>query len=122
MKKQSLSYDEEGDILYVAFGDTQNSISQSLSPNIVLLYNRHLNEATGITLIGFSDLVNATNSRPFPLHLDHLIQFNPQKRQALLEMLYRPPITYYLHIRETKESIEAEVIPQPVLTGPLLPA
>jgi hypothetical protein len=120
MKKQHISYDEDGDVLYVSFQEAQNSLSQSLSPNIVLLYERTLKEATGLTLIGFSDLVNATSDRPFIFQLNHLTQLNPQKRQSLLDMLHRPPITYYLRIREANGGIEAEVIPQPVLTGPLL--
>lgn len=118
MKKYSLSYDDEGDVLYVSFRPSERAVTQSLSLNIVLSYDRELKQATGLTFIGFSELIGVTTGKPLTLVLDHLAEMPDDKRQILLDMLVRPPVTDYLRILSIDEDgVHVEVISQPVLTG-----
>ena len=123
MKKYSLSYDDEGDVLYVTFRQSERAVTQSLSPNIVLSYDRSLKQATGLTLIGFSEMIGVTTGQPITLALDHLAELPDDKRRILLGMLIQPPVTDYLRIHDVgKSEVRVEVISQPVLTGLLVPA
>jgi len=123
MKKYSLSYDDEGDVLYVAFRQSERAVTQSLSPNIVLSYDRDLKQATGLTLIGFSEMIGVATGQPLPVVLDHLAELRDDKRRMLLDMLRQPPTTDYLRILGIdKDGVRVEVISQPVLTGLLTPA
>ncbi|HKZ83483.1 MAG TPA: DUF2283 domain-containing protein [Anaerolineae bacterium] len=123
MKKYSLSYDDERDVLYVTFRQSGRAATQSLSPNIVLSYDRDLNQATGLTLIGFSEMIGAATGRPLPIVLEHLAELRDDKRRMLLEILRQPPMTDYLRILDIDNGkVRVEVISQPVLTGLLTPA
>ena len=123
MKKYSLSYDDDGDVLYVTFRQSERAVTQSLSLNIVLSYDRDLKQATGLTLIGFSEMIGATTGQALPVVLDHLAQLRDDKRRMLFDMLRQPPVTDYLRILDTDNGkVRVEVISQPVLTGLLTPA
>ncbi len=123
MKKYSLSYDDEGDVLYITFRQSERAITQSLSPNIVLIYDRDLRQATGLTLIGFSEMIGVATGQPLPVVLDHLAELRDDKRRQLLDMLRQPPMTDYLRILDIDNGkVRVEVVSQPVLTGLLTPA
>jgi hypothetical protein len=82
-----------------------------------------LKRATGLTLIGFSDMIGAATGQPLPLLLDHLAQLRDDKRRLLLDILRRPPMTDYLRLLDIgPDRVRVEVIVQPVLTGLLVPA
>ena len=123
MKKYSIFYDDEGDVLYVTFRQSERGVTQSLSPNIVLSYDRDLKQATGLTLIGFSEMIGVATGQPLPVVLDHLAELRDDKRRMLLDMLHQPPMPDYLRILSIDQNgVRVEVISQPVLTGLLTPA
>ena len=123
MKKYSLSYDGDGDVLYVTFRQSERAVTQSLSPNIVLSYDRDRKRATGLTLIGFSEMIGAATGQSLPVVLDHLAELRDDRRRMLLDMLRQPPVTDYLRILDTDNGkVRVEVVSQPVLTGLLTPA
>ncbi|HHH42029.1 MAG TPA: DUF2283 domain-containing protein, partial [Chloroflexi bacterium] len=94
MRELHLSYDAEGDVLYISFAKGQKGSSVSLNDNIVLRFDAPTGEAVGLTLLDFSNLVH----HPRPLPLSRLDDFPPELRQIVWRILTRPPVSLYLKI------------------------
>ena len=65
MRDIHFSYDEEGDVLYIAFHKGRKASSVSLNDSMILRFDPETQEAIGLTLLDFSRLVEA--SGPLPL-------------------------------------------------------
>lgn len=51
MKEPSIRYDEEGDILYIAFRPGQKALGINLTEHILLRFDPETKEAVGLTLL-----------------------------------------------------------------------
>ncbi|HIH25355.1 DUF2283 domain-containing protein [Candidatus Woesearchaeota archaeon] len=52
MNKITIDYDNEGDVLYISFGEPKESITEEIN-NIGIRLDEKTNELTGITIINF---------------------------------------------------------------------
>lgn len=68
MKKTTMQYDAEGDVLYISFGEPKLCISEQVDDGIFLRYADDTNELNGITIVNFSQNVKGINQLQ-----DHLI-------------------------------------------------
>jgi len=92
MRDIHFSYDEEGDVLYIAFHKGRKATSVSLNDNMVLRFDPETQEAVGLTLLDFSRLVEASG----PLPLWRLAELPATLRDMVWTVLTRPPISLYL--------------------------
>lgn len=92
MKDLHLSYDQDADILYIAFDKGRKASSVSLNDNLVLRFDAQSGEAVGLTILDFSRLMRETETLP----LSRLEEFPPKLRDLVWRILTRPPISHYL--------------------------
>lgn len=92
------NYDKEGDVLYVSFQPGETGMGINLTEHILLRFDPHTKQPIGLTLLDFSVLVSPTEMGPrsFPLTgLDHLPD---DLRQAVIDIITTPPVSYYLKV------------------------
>jgi len=94
MRDIHFSYDEEGDVLYIAFRKGHKATSVSLNDNMVLRFDPETQKAVGLTLLDFSRLVEA----PDPLALWRLAELPDTLRDMVWTVLTQPPISLYLYV------------------------
>jgi uncharacterized protein YuzE len=92
MRDIHFSYDEEGDVLYIAFHKGRKATSVSLNDNIVLRFDPETQKAVGLTLLDFSRLMEA----PDPSPLWRLAELPATLRDMVWTVLTQPPISLYL--------------------------
>ena len=96
-KSLELSYDEEGDILYVSFLHDRPAAYQSLTDNIVVRFDPQTLEPIGLTLIDFSVMAPAASPAP-RLELYRLAQLPLERRKAVLSVLAHPTMSQWLEV------------------------
>ena len=96
-KTLELSYDEEGDILYVSFLHDRPAAYQSLTDNIVLRFDPQTLEPIGLTLIDFSVMVPGEGQRP-RFELYRLAQLPEERRKTVLSVLAHPTVKQWLEV------------------------
>jgi uncharacterized protein YuzE len=94
MRDIHFSYDEEGDVLYIAFHKGRKATSVSLNDSMVLRFDPETQEAVGLTLLDFSRLVEASG----PLPLWRLAELPAALRDMVWTVLTRQPISLYLGV------------------------
>ena len=94
MRDIHFSYDEEGDVLYIAFHKGRKASSVSLNDNMILRFDPETQEAVGLTLLDFSRLVEASG----PLPLWRLIELPATLRDMVWTVLTQSPISLYLDV------------------------
>lgn len=97
-----LDYDAEGDILYVLFQRGVKSAYQSLMDNIVLRFNPVTHEPIGLTLIDFSVMAAKPDGSP-SYELDHLAELPDNRRAIVLDVVSRPPMNRWLHVKASSD-------------------
>lgn len=106
MTTLELSYDEEGDILYITFQRRRKVAYQSLNDHIVLRYDPRTLEPLGLTLIDFSAMLpRADNSMP-QFSLDVLADLPVERKEQILAILRRPPVNRWLRVTATPTGAE----------------
>jgi uncharacterized protein YuzE len=95
MKTIKLTYDEEGDILYVEFLKGRKASYQSLTDNIVLRFDPQTFEPIGLTLIDYSRLVPQGGSPPH-FAFDRLTDIPSDRRNSVITILSHPPVNRWL--------------------------
>ena len=96
-KMLELSYDEEGDILYVSFLHDRPAAYQSLTDNIVLRFDPQTLEPIGLTLIDFSVMAPGVGQAP-RFELYRLAQLPAERRKAVLTVLGYPSVNQWLEV------------------------
>jgi uncharacterized protein YuzE len=99
MQDIHIGYDEEGDILYIAFRTNRQASTLSLHDNILLRYDPQTAEAVGLTIIGFSELLNLERQGQ-QLLLRDLTELPRDLAQLIRKLLNQPPVSFYLQINE----------------------
>jgi uncharacterized protein YuzE len=93
------TYDEEADILYIAFSPGEKATTAvELNDNMLLRLNRREQRVIGVTLMDFSVLVQTTEVGPrqFPLH--GLQELEPEWRELVTHLLMQPPLNTILKV------------------------
>ncbi len=106
----SYSYDKEADVLYISFASGEKpTAAVELNENILLRFNLAEKRAIGLTLMDFSILVQMTQLGPRSFPLTGLKDLEPEWREAVIELITRPPINQILHVSNYMPSITEEI-------------
>lgn len=95
MKRTRLTYDPEGDILYITFGHPTAATGYQLSDQLLLRVNPETHEVAGLTILNFSVHVQAEHELPLP-GLDEELEV----KAWLLQLLNTPPVAHFLGVVE----------------------
>ena len=99
MRDLHFSYDQEADVLYIAFDKGRKASSVSLNDNLVLRFDAQTGEAVGLTVLDFSRLMR----QPGTLSLSRLDDFPPELQSLVWQVLTRPPVSHYLRVTSPVE-------------------
>jgi uncharacterized protein YuzE len=99
MRDLHFSYDQEADVLYIAFDKGRKASSVSLNDNLVLRFDAQTGEAVGLTVLDFARLMQETRA----LALSRLDEFPPELKKVVWQALTHPPLSHYLHITTSTE-------------------
>ncbi len=99
MRDLHLGYDEEGDILYLAFSPNRQASTLSLNDNLILRYDPQTHQAIGLTVIGFSDLL-ALEREGKSLPLRDLTALPDELGPRIKALITQPPLSLYLQPTE----------------------
>lgn len=105
MKHIRITYDPEGDILYVTFGQPTAATGYQLSDQLLLRLDPRTQEVTGLTIFNFSARAQTARKMSLPG-----IEENPEVRTHLLQILNAPPVTRFLRIAERGQEVSAVVL------------
>jgi len=105
MKSTRITYDPEGDILYITFGQPTAATGYQLSDQLLLWVAPQTRQVAGLTIFNFS--VHARTAKGIPLRG---IAEDPQTRSLLLQILASPPVTHFLRIVEHEQGVSAVVL------------
>ena len=105
MRATRITYDPDGDILYVTFGQAAASTGYQLSDQILLRVEPKTQRATGLTIFNYSH--HASTSREIPLPG---IEDNPDVKPLLLSILGSAPVNQLLSITTGEEGISATLL------------
>jgi uncharacterized protein YuzE len=99
MRDLHFSYDQEADVLYIAFHKGRKASSISLNDNLVLRFDAQTDEAIGLTILDFSRLIQ----EPEALSLSRLDEFPSDLRTLVWRILTCPPVSHYLRVTSPVE-------------------
>ncbi|MBI2001476.1 MAG: DUF2283 domain-containing protein [Chloroflexi bacterium] len=104
-----ITYDPEGDILFVTFGSPTPSTGYQLSDQILLRVNPDSWQAAGLTILNFS--VHARSRRPIALSG---LKGDTEVRVDVRGILTTPPVNRFLGLSEDEKGVWATIL-QPAL-------
>ena len=99
-----LTYDPEGDILYITFGQPTPATGYQLSDQILLRVDPQTQQVAGLTLLNFSMHIQANRDIPLPG-----IDDEPEAKAHLLHLLSSAPVDHFLQITEGKQEVSARL-------------
>ncbi len=102
MRPTRITYDPEGDILYITFGDPTAATGYQLSDQILLRMDPQAKRPAGLTIFNFSIHVTTRHEIPLPG-----IERNRELKPALLEILGSPPVNHFLQVVKRKQGVAA---------------
>src|SRR5262245_32725101 len=105
MKSTRITYDPEGDILYITFGQPTVATGYQLSDQLLLRIDPQTQQAAGLTIFNFS--VHAQTAQEISLPG---IEENPEVRPHLLQILSAPPVAHFLRVIEREHEVSAVVL------------
>lgn len=99
-------YDQEADVLYVAFSPGEKATTAvKLNDTILLRFNRAEGRAIGLTLMDFSVLVQSTRLGPRSFPLSGLDELEPEWQDTAIGILTSPPVNQILKVSTYTPSI-----------------
>jgi len=105
MRATRITYDPDGDILYVTFGPPTASTGYQLSDQILLRVDPNTQRATGLTILNYSH--HATASREIPLPgIEELASVKP----SLLNILRSAPVNQFVSVTTGERGITATLL------------
>ena len=100
MQPVRITYEPEGDILYITFGPSTAATGYQLSDQLLLRVDPKTHNAAGLTIFNFS--VHASASRKLPLPgLDD----DPDSKALLMDLLTAPPVNHFLRVSQGKQKV-----------------
>ena len=111
-----INYDEEADVLYVSFGQSEHVTGVELADNILLRLDTgkvtgELPRAIGLTFASFSHMMAHHQDKPLTISLDQLRDLPDTLWQAVIHVVTKPPVSDVL---EVGLSVAPQVPPLPV--------
>jgi uncharacterized protein YuzE len=105
MKSTRITYDPEGDILYLTFGQPIAATGYQLSDQLLLRIDPQTQQAAGLTIFNFS--VHTQTAREISLSG---IEEDLEIKSSLLQILHSPPVTHFLRVVEQEQGVSAVVL------------
>jgi uncharacterized protein YuzE len=105
-----ITYDPEGDILYITFGQPATATGYQLSDQLLLRITPQTWNAAGLTIFNYSIHAKTGQGIPMPG-----LEEDPEVKSRLMSALASPPVSHFLRIIENKQGVRA------VLLSPSLP-
>jgi uncharacterized protein YuzE len=105
MNPTRITYDPDGDVLYVNFGQPAASTGYQLSDQILLRVDPHAHKASGLTIFNYSHHTAAARELPLP-GLDQ----QTDVKALLLNILGSAPVNQFLTIVTRDDRIFASLL------------
>jgi uncharacterized protein YuzE len=105
MRLIRITYDPEGDILYLTFGQPTAATGYQLSDQLLLRVDPQTQRPVGLTIFNFS--VHVAGGRQLPLPG---IEEDPETKPLLLQILATPPIAHFLRVVEGQQGVSAVLL------------
>jgi uncharacterized protein YuzE len=105
MRPVRITYDPDGDILYLTFGQPVASTGYQLSDQILLRVDSLTQKATGVTIFNYSHHTSASGDIPMPGIEEH-----PDIKPLLLNILRSAPVNQFLRVTPGKQGVSAKVL------------
>ena len=105
MRATRITYDPDGDILYVTFGQPAASTGYQLSDQILLRIDPKTQLATGLTILNYSHHAAASQEIPIPGVEEH-----SDVKPLLLRILRSVPVSQFLTVTTGKQGISATLL------------
>ena len=102
MEPVRITYDPDGDILYLTFGQPTAATGYQLSDQILLRVNPKTQSVAGLTICNYS--IHASTMRKSPLPG---IDEDPDVKPTLLRILTTAPVNHFLRIAKRKQGVSA---------------
>jgi len=100
MNPVRITYDPEGDILYITFGQPTAATGYQLSDQILLRVAPKTQAAAGLTIFNYSLHASTTRKLPLPG-----IEDDPAVKPLLLRILTAPPVNHFLRLTKRKQGV-----------------
>ena len=110
MDEAIYTYDEDSDILYIAFAPGEKGTGIELNDHILLRLNKSEGRAIGLTLFDYSVLVQPTELGPRSFPLAGLNELSDELRQLVLKVITKAPVNEVLSLSAYTPSL-VETIP-----------
>ena len=100
------NYDEEADVLYVSFGQSEHVTGIELAPNVLLRLDtgkasQQTPRPIGLTLISYSRLRERLHGQALSVSLDELRNLPGDVWQAVVAVVTTPPVSEILGVAFT---------------------
>jgi uncharacterized protein YuzE len=105
MRPTRITYDPEGDVLYVSFGQPRASTGYQLSDQILLRVDPEEQKASGLTIFNYSQHASAAREIPLPG-----IEEQGDVKALLLNILSSTPVNQFLTIVTREGRIFANLL------------
>jgi hypothetical protein len=105
MSDTKLNYDEEADVLYVSFGQSEHVTGVGLAPTGNILLRLDTGQATqarpraiGLTFLSYARLLAHYRNRPLNVPLSSLQDLPAELQEAVLAVVMSPPVSDFLSV------------------------
>ena len=105
MRPTRITYDPDGDILYVTFGQPTASTGYQLSDQILLRVDPKSQTASGLTIFNYSHHASAAREIPLPG-----IEVQNDVKTLLLNILGSAPVNQFLTIAARGREVTAKLL------------
>jgi uncharacterized protein YuzE len=105
MRPVRITYDPDGDILYVTFGQPVASTGYQLSDQILLRVDSQTQKATGLTILNYSHHASMPREIPIPG-----IEGHPDIKPVLLNILGSTPVNQFIRVTSGKQGFSATLL------------
>jgi len=113
MSEPHVSYDAEGDTLYISFLPGRKATGVELNDHILLRIAVGERELVGITILDYSIIAQRTELGPRSFPASGLAELSDELRELVMEILLKPPASDFLSMSAyTPSSIETIPITQ----------
>ncbi len=110
MQDLNITYDEEGDILYIAFIKGRKATGVTINENILLRFDPQTKEAVGLTFIDFSTMLPADGNPAPTLSLKRLNELPDELRSIVWDIITRPPVSAYLTLFTSESGPSVQIV------------
>lgn len=100
-----ITYNPEGDILYITFGQPTASTGYQLSDQLLLRVDPGTKQATGLTILNYSHHSSAAQEIPLGG-----LEENPKVKPMLLAILGSVPVSHFLHLTTGQQGVSATLL------------